>query len=326
MTDVVYCLRPRAAHCLHRTIALRDGESHFREGQAGRSLLSLRARRPNLAPGAFVCKGSPTMGKQRLDVVLAERGLFSSRARAAASVMAGEVRIGSGGRRAAKPGELVDIEEALSVVAPPPFVSRGGVKLDNALAACALDVRDRRALDVGASTGGFSDCLLQRGVSELIAVDVGYGTLDYRLRTDPRVTVLERTNARTLAPQMLPCVPDLATIDVSFISLSKVLGAVLGCLGAGYDVLALVKPQFEVGRERVGKGGVVRDAGDRRDALIAVGESALAHGAAVLGYRSSGLPGPKGNRETFIWLADTAPGRGAGGREDLEAMAREVEP
>jgi 23S rRNA (cytidine1920-2'-O)/16S rRNA (cytidine1409-2'-O)-methyltransferase len=173
------------------------------------------------------------MGKRRLDTLLAERGLFPSRSRAAASVMAGEVRVGAGERRAAKPGELVDVEERVSVRARPAYVSRGGIKLANALDACALEVRGRRALDVGASTGGFTDCLLQRGAREVIAVDVGYGTLDYRLRSDPRVAVLERTNARALMPAMLPpagigarpgedSLPDLATVDVSFISLAKV--------------------------------------------------------------------------------------------------------
>ena len=283
------------------------------------------------APGALVCKGSPTMGKQRLDVMLAERGLFPSRARAAASIMAGEVRIGRGGRRAAKPGELVDEHESLTVTAPARFASRGGLKLDHALLRCDLDVRGRRALDVGSSTGGFVDCLLQRGVSEVVAVDVGYGTLDYRLRTDPRVHVRERTNARALQRAELPYAPDLATIDVSFISLEKVLAPVLGCMAQRYDMLALVKPQFEVGRKRVGKGGVVRDASHRREALVAVGAAALALGAAVRGYRSSGLPGPKGNRETFIWLADarragSASADGPAGVAELDAMAREVEP
>jgi len=273
------------------------------------------------------------MRKRRLDTLLAERGLFPSRSRAAASVMAGEVRVGAGERRAAKPGELVDVHELVTVAARPAFVSRGGVKLANALAASGLDVTARRALDVGASTGGFTDCLLQRGAREVIAVDVGYGTLDYRLRSDARVAVMERTNARALTPRMLPAafaapdtLPDLATIDVSFISLTKVLGAVLGCLATPYDVLALVKPQFEVGRGRVGKGGVVREAQDRRQVLISVGEAALELGATVLGYHSSGLPGPKGNRETFLWLAD---GRGVGAAGDpgeLERMAREVEP
>jgi 23S rRNA (cytidine1920-2'-O)/16S rRNA (cytidine1409-2'-O)-methyltransferase len=273
------------------------------------------------------------MGKRRLDTLLAERGLFPSRSRAAASVMAGEVRVGPGERRAAKPGELVDVEERVSVDERPAFVSRGGIKLDNALAASGLEVKDRRALDVGASTGGFTDCLLQRGAREVIAVDVGYGTLSWCLRTDPRVRVMERCNVRTLTSEMLPApsfgsraLPDLATIDLSFISLAKVLGAVLGCLAARYDVLALVKPQFELGRGRVGKGGVVRQARDRREALVGAGEAARSLGATVLGYHSSGLPGPKGNRETFIWLAEPARLGGVEGGDELEMMAREVEP
>jgi 23S rRNA (cytidine1920-2'-O)/16S rRNA (cytidine1409-2'-O)-methyltransferase len=281
------------------------------------------------------------MGKRRLDALLAERGLFSSRSRAAASVMAGEVRVGAAERRAVKPGELVDAQEQVRVEERPQFVSRGGIKLANALSAWSFDVSGRRALDVGASTGGFSDCLLQRGAAEVIAVDVGYGSLAWSLRSDPRVSVMERCNARELSPQMLPFAPDLAVVDLSFISLAKVLGAVLACLAPGYDVLAMVKPQFEVGRDRVGKGGVVRDAGERRGALVAVGAAALSLGAAVLGYRSSGLPGPKGNRETFVWLADPAragrdglPGDAIlpGTREDeasaerLLGLASEVEP
>jgi 23S rRNA (cytidine1920-2'-O)/16S rRNA (cytidine1409-2'-O)-methyltransferase len=292
------------------------------------------------------------MGKCRLDTLLTERGLFPTRARAAAAVMAGEVRVGPGERRAAKPGELVDIEVRLRVPERPPFVSRGGIKLANALESSGLEVGGRSALDVGAATGGFTDCLLQRGAREVIAVDVGYGTLDNRLRSDPRVRVMERCNARALTPAMvlaargasaiarsgepasapLPAgLPDLATIDASFISLTKVLGAVLSCLAPGYDVLALIKPQFEVGRGQLGKGGVVRDAELRRTALVSVGEAALALGAAVLGYHSSGLPGPKGNVETFIWLADPAgpaPAAGPPGAKDdaeLARMARGVE-
>jgi len=274
------------------------------------------------------------MGKRRLDALLAERGLFPSRSRAAASVMAGEVRVGVAERRAQKPGELIDDAEQLHVEQGPAYVSRGGVKLANALDATGLEVAGRRALDVGASTGGFTDCLLQRGASEVIAVDVGYGTLAWSLRNDSRVTVLERTNARSLEPAMLPFVPDLAVIDVSFISLEKVLGAVLDCLGAGYDALAMIKPQFEVGRERIGKGGVVRDAETRRAALLAVGRAALSLGGGVVSYSSSGLPGPKGNRETFLWLTDPANAsderRGEIFTEkrasELERLAREVEP
>ena len=283
--------------------------------------------------GGTCVQGLSGMQKRRLDTLLAERGLFPSRTRAAASVMAGEVHLGAGERRAVKPGEMVEEEILVRVAARPAFVSRGGTKLANALNSSGLEVEGRRALDVGASTGGFTDCLLQRGAREVIAVDVGYGTLDYVLRSDPRVAVMERTNARALTPEMLPAalsgpdgLPDLATVDVSFISLSKVLGAVLGCLTESYDVLALVKPQFELGRGRVGKGGVVREADDRREALIGVGESALALGASVLGYHSSQLPGPKGNQETFIWLAE---GARLGGLRDvtgLEELAREVEP
>jgi 23S rRNA (cytidine1920-2'-O)/16S rRNA (cytidine1409-2'-O)-methyltransferase len=276
------------------------------------------------------------MEKRRLDTLLAERGLFPSRSRAAASVMAGEVHVGVGERRAVKPSEMIDVEEPLRVQERPAFVSRGGIKLSNALESSGMEVEGRLALDVGASTGGFSDCLLQRGASHVIAVDVGYGTLDYRLRVDPRVSVMERTNARALTPELLvgetdataSGLPDLAVVDVSFISLSKILPAVLGCLAEGYDVLAMIKPQFEVGRGRVGKGGVVREADDRRAALIGVGESALALGAAVLGYFSSQLPGPKGNRETFIWLADPRRGQEGAVREvaELGEMARKVEP
>ncbi len=269
------------------------------------------------------------MSKRRLDTVLAERGLFTSRTRAAASVMAGEVRVGTGGRRAAKPGEMVDPDELISVEDRPAYVSRGGIKLANALDACGLSVQGRCAIDIGASTGGFTDCLLQRGASAVIAVDVGYGTLDYRLRSDERVTVMERTNARALAPEMLPQLDppvDLAVIDVSFISLTKVLGPLLACMAPRYDVLAMIKPQFEVGRGRVGKGGVVRDSADRRSALIAVGEAALELGAGVISYHSSGLAGPKGNLESFIWLCEPSRSGACTGAADLQALAREVEP
>ncbi len=265
--------------------------------------------------------------KQRLDTLLAERGLFPSRSQAAASVMAGEVCVGEGRRRAQKPGEMVPCDAQLNVRERPRYVSRGGIKLANALAQTGLSVRGRRALDVGASTGGFTDCLLQHGAAEVTAVDVAYGEFDYRLRQDERVHMLERTNARALTPASLPYRPDVAVVDVSFISLTKVLPAILGCMAASYDTLAMVKPQFEVGRARVGKGGVVRLAEDRRAALLGVGNSARALGAKVLGFYSSGLPGPKGNRETFVWLAE--PGRsgcGARSEEELLEMALEVEP
>jgi 23S rRNA (cytidine1920-2'-O)/16S rRNA (cytidine1409-2'-O)-methyltransferase len=258
----------------------------------------------------------------RIDSLLSDRGIFTSRARAAASVLAGDVLLGREREPARKPGQLVPEDIQLEVAPAPEFVSRGGIKLANALAALGLPVQDRLALDVGASTGGFTDCLLQRGARHVVAVDVAYGELNWRLRTDERVTVIERKNARGLTSVDLPYPPDLIVIDVSFISLGKVLEPVLGCAAQRFDCLALVKPQFEVGREEVGKGGVVRDAALRRSALVRVGEAAAALGVAVMGYASSGLPGPKGNRETFVWLAEI----GRGGVEDLQAAAREVEP
>jgi len=265
------------------------------------------------------------VAKVRLDTLLAQRGLFESRSRAAASVMAGEVRLGDHGERAAKPGQLVSEDQAISVDAPPAFVSRGGIKLANALDGFGIDVQGRRCLDVGASTGGFTDALLQRGAAGVIALDVAYGELHWSLRTDDRVSVIERTNARAVVPGDLPYPPDLVVADVSFISLTKVLPAVLACAARPrFDALAMVKPQFEVGRARLGKGGVVRDAADRRGALVAVAEAARRDGAcSVLGFASSGLPGPKGNEESFVWLAE--PGR-EGAVEDIEAAARSVEP
>jgi 23S rRNA (cytidine1920-2'-O)/16S rRNA (cytidine1409-2'-O)-methyltransferase len=261
--------------------------------------------------------------KVRLDTLLADRGVFASRSRAAASVLAGEVLLGDERRRAEKPGQLVSDDVVVAVTAEQEFVSRGGRKLANALDAFGIDVTGRLALDVGASTGGFTDCLLQRGAAHVIALDVAYGELHWRMRNDERVTVLERRNARALDPAELSYRPDLVVIDVSFIALAKVLPAVLAATAERFDCLALVKPQFEVGRENVGKGGVVRSAEDRRSALIAAGVAARELGAAVLGYASSGLPGPKGNRESFVWLAEADR---EGSIADLEAAARAVEP
>jgi 23S rRNA (cytidine1920-2'-O)/16S rRNA (cytidine1409-2'-O)-methyltransferase len=261
----------------------------------------------------------------RLDSLLSERGLFPSRSRAAASVLAGDVLLLPERRRAEKPGQLVRDDVEVELVPAPQFVSRGGIKLANALNALALDVTGRRALDVGASTGGFTDCLLQRGAAHVVAVDVAYGELDWRLRSDPRVTVIERRNARELLADELPYAPDLIVIDVSFISVVKVLAPALACAAPAFDCLALVKPQFEAGREAVGKGGVVRSADARRGALVAVGEAGLALGAGLLGFASSGLPGPKGNLETFAWLAEAGREGGLSG-DQLEGAAREVEP
>lgn len=265
---------------------------------------------------------SARMRRVRLDTLLSERGMFPSRSRAAASVLAGDVLLLPGRHRADKPGQLVpeDVEVELRDV--PQFASRGGIKLANALDRLGIDVTGRHALDVGASTGGFTDCLLQRGAARVIALDVAYGELDWRLRTDPRVTVIERRNARSLQADELPYAPDLIVIDVSFISLAKVLPAVLACAAEQFDCLALVKPQFEVGRDHVGKGGVVRDPQARRRALLDVARAASELGAAVLGFVGSGLPGPKGNLETFVWLAQA----GRRSVDDVELAVAEVEP
>jgi 23S rRNA (cytidine1920-2'-O)/16S rRNA (cytidine1409-2'-O)-methyltransferase len=258
--------------------------------------------------------------KTRIDAVLADRGLFPSRSAAAGAVRAGEVRVGQDGPVALRPSQLVESDADLIVDAGPRYVSRGGVKLDNALEALGIEVAERDCLDVGASTGGFSDCLLQRGAKRVIAADVAYGQLDVRLREDPRVYVIERLNARATEPADLPFVPSLATVDVSFISLTKVLPAVARCLEPGGEMLAMVKPQFELGKSRVGR-GVVRDLGDRREAILVVAGAVRDLGLPIRGIASSGLPGPKGNRETFVWCGGEGPEIG-----DLEgAVAAAVE-
>jgi 23S rRNA (cytidine1920-2'-O)/16S rRNA (cytidine1409-2'-O)-methyltransferase len=258
--------------------------------------------------------------KVRLDTLLHQRGLFDSRSRAAASVMAGEVRLGANADKALKPGQMVSDDVLVAVAEKPRFVSRGGVKLANAVAAFGVGVSGRRALDVGASTGGFTDFLLQEGAAHVVAYDVAYGELSWSLRTDERVTVVERANARQMTAEELPYRPDLIVADVSFISLTKVLPAVLACAAPeGFDALAMIKPQFEVGRERVGSGGVVRDPAVRRSALLEVARSVRdASEVSVLGFASSGLPGPKGNMESFVWLAE---GGRAGALDDDGVVA-----
>jgi len=231
--------------------------------------------------------------KKRLDVLLVERGLAESRAQAQALVLAGLVP------GHAKAGEQVDEHAELSVERPPPFVSRGGEKLANALDAFRVDATDADCLDVGASAGGFTDCLLQRGAARVVALDVGRGQLHPKLRADPRVTVIERTNARTL--ESLPFAPALVTCDVSFISARVVLPPVLALAAPGWQAVVLVKPQFEAVRGEVRK-GVVRDAEVQRRVLREVSTAVSALGACVAGVVDSGLPGPKGNREFFLHL------------------------
>jgi 23S rRNA (cytidine1920-2'-O)/16S rRNA (cytidine1409-2'-O)-methyltransferase len=236
--------------------------------------------------------------KKRLDVLLVERGLADTRSQAQALVMAGRIKGHS------KAGEQIDEAAQLEVVAGARFVSRGGEKLAAALDQFEVDVSGEDVLDVGASTGGFTDCLLQAGAARVIALDVGYGQLHPKLREDPRVTVLERTNVRDLRCDDLPYRPTFLVADVSFIGLAKAFPPALACAAPGWRALALVKPQFEAGPADVGKGGVVRDPEVHRRVVDDVVARAPEWGARVLGVAESPVRGPKGNREFFVSLAD----------------------
>jgi 23S rRNA (cytidine1920-2'-O)/16S rRNA (cytidine1409-2'-O)-methyltransferase len=255
--------------------------------------------------------------KKRLDVLLVERGLAESRAQAQALVLAGLVPGFD------KPGHQVPEDAELAVDRPPRFVSRGGEKLANALERLEVELDGRDAIDVGASTGGFTDCLLKRGARHVYAVDVGRGQLHPRLGSDPRVTALEGVNARDLDPSRFDPPPTLATLDVSFISLEKVLPAVAACLAAAgvNEIVALVKPQFEVGRGQVGKGGVVRDPQRHREVLLRLADFAATHALGPRGVVASPLRGPKGNREFFLYLH---PGGQAIAWERIEAAVAEA--
>lgn len=239
--------------------------------------------------------------KERLDKLMVERGLAESREKARALILAGQVVVGDHG--VDKAGHLVHITADIRVKGERlPFVSRGGLKLQKALDEFHIDVDGLCALDVGASTGGFTDCLLQRGARRVYAVDVGYGQLAWKLRRDDRVVCMERTNIRYLSADALPEVPDLAVIDASFISLDKVLPNTAGLIRAGGEIVALIKPQFEVGRGEVGKGGVVRDARKHQDVIEAVRSLAESLHLDVGGVTDSPILGPKGNREFLIHL------------------------
>ena len=240
--------------------------------------------------------------RERLDTRLVGLGLVESRERAKGLILAGLVRVD--GEPVTQAGFRVREEQKIEVSGPEhPFVSRGGVKLAGALDGFSFSVRDRICFDVGASTGGFTDCLLQRGAATVHAVDVGYGQLAWKLREDPRVLVQERTNVRKMAPAVLAPQPSLAVIDASFISLRLLLAPTLAQLGGAREIIALVKPQFEVGREKVGKGGVVNDPELRREAVENVARHAEGLGLSVCGVRDSTLPGAKkGNDEAFLYL------------------------
>jgi 23S rRNA (cytidine1920-2'-O)/16S rRNA (cytidine1409-2'-O)-methyltransferase len=248
------------------------------------------------------------MTKRRVDTLLVERGLVESREKARAAVLAGSVLVGES--LVAKPGALIDEAVELRLLERPPYVSRGGEKLAHALATFAVDVGGRTAVDVGASTGGFTDCLLQHGARRVYAVDVGYGQLDYRLRQDARVVVMERVNARYL--RSLPKEVDLATVDVSFIGLEMVLPAVARVLKPGATIVALFKPQFQARKGEVGKGGVVRDPLFIATLVGRFVAWAVGHGLRIRGVTRSPLLGPAGNQELFLLLEATALARGKG--------------
>ena len=240
-------------------------------------------------------------GRERLDCLLVSRGLTESREQAARLILAGSVLVD--GKPVDKAGRLVDVRASVELKARPRFVSRGGEKLDHALQAFGISVSGRTCLDIGASTGGFTHCLISRGAARVYALDVRAGQLDARLRADPRVVVMEKTNARRLTAAAFPESPDLAALDVSFISLEKVLPAVMGVLADPAEAVVLVKPQFEVGKGQVGKGGVVREPAQHGAVLGRLARFAILHGWHVLGLTASPLKGPKGNREFLLSLS-----------------------
>ncbi|WP_017298594.1 TlyA family RNA methyltransferase [Nodosilinea nodulosa] len=266
------------------------------------------------------------MAKQRLDALLVERGLCESRQQAQRLIRAGEVQVNHA--VVDKPGTTFAEDVELLVKARSPFVSRGGEKLAKALAEFPIPIPDRIALDGGISTGGFTDCLLQAGAKKVYGIDVGYGQVAWALRQDPRVVLRERTNLRHLTPDQLYAEgdprPDLGVIDVSFISLTKVLPAFWALLVPPREVVLLVKPQFEVGRDRVGKKGVVRDPGDQADAIAAVLAAAQGLGWVYRGLTWSPLIGPAGNIEYLLWLSQTSAAIPAPSLNDLKTLATDA--
>jgi 23S rRNA (cytidine1920-2'-O)/16S rRNA (cytidine1409-2'-O)-methyltransferase len=241
------------------------------------------------------------MGKrERLDLLLVDRQLVVSREEGRRKILAGEVLVND--QRVTKAGSLIDRAAPIRVKSASPYVSRGGLKLEKALREFAIDVKGKTVLDVGASTGGFTDCLLAHGAAKVFAVDVGYGQLDWKVRNDPRVVVFEKTNIRYLQISALPSVADLATVDVSFISLRLVLPTVKALLVANGEIVALIKPQFEVGKGKVGKGGVVRSHEDHLRVIEDIKDAASAMGYEIIGVAESPLLGAKGNREFLLYL------------------------
>jgi 23S rRNA (cytidine1920-2'-O)/16S rRNA (cytidine1409-2'-O)-methyltransferase len=251
-------------------------------------------------------RGDLGQNKQRLDTLLVEHGLAESRERAKRLILAGEVIVS--GSNQVKPGQLISLDAEIVVKQPLPYVSRGGLKLEKALQVFQVDVRDSVAVDVGASTGGFTDCLLQHGARFVYAVDVGHGQLAWKIRQDPRVCVIERTNIRTIDVNRFESPIEIGVVDVSFISLQKVLPIVTQIVDPMGDVLALVKPQFEAGRKYVGKGGVVRDARVHVQVLCDLIQFIHGRDQSVMGISHSPIRGPAGNIEYLIWFKAGAEG------------------
>jgi 23S rRNA (cytidine1920-2'-O)/16S rRNA (cytidine1409-2'-O)-methyltransferase len=247
------------------------------------------------------------MAKERIDKILLDRGLADSRSRAQALILAGQILVGD--RRIDKPGQMVDSAAEIRIKGETPrYVGRGGLKLEAALREFQVNPEGKLCLDVGASTGGFTDCLLQHGAARVWALDVGHNQLAWRLRSDPRVEVLEGENARNLDPEQFPDSFDLVTIDVSFISLAKILPAVRNCVSESADLIALVKPQFEVGKGEVGRGGIVKDPVKHRRVLNEIRETALSINLYPAGLIESPILGAEGNREFLIHLVISPPG------------------
>ena len=267
--------------------------------------LGMPARAHRQEKHAVQKPGTPvaSKGKERLDVAIVSRGLAESREKAARLILAGQVAVD--GQRVDKPGATIGKAARVEIAARQKFVSRGGEKLEPALEAFGVSSQGRVCLDVGASTGGFTQCLLAHGATRVYAVDVGQGQLDAGLRADGRVVVMEKTNARYLTPPAFAESPDLATVDVSFISLEKVLPAVFNVLTVQGEAIILIKPQFEVGKGQVGKGGVVRDPANHEAVVTRLARFAVIHGWHVRGIVASSLKGPKGNREFFLHLTKT---------------------
>lgn len=242
--------------------------------------------------------------KERLDILVCQKGLVQSREKAKSLIMAGDVFVDS--QRVDKAGSMVDVNSNIEIKAKSEFVSRGGYKLKKAVTEFNIELKDKNCLDIGASTGGFTDCMLQNGAKHVVSIDVGYGQFDYSLRIDDRVTCMERTNIRYVTADMLPYMADFAAVDVSFISLTKVLPVIRSLMNENYEIVCLIKPQFEAGKENVGKNGVVRDGEVQTEVIMNVIDYAKKNGFKIKKLDFSPIKGPKGNIEFLLYLGNTA--------------------